>query len=315
MKKNKKRSLSILLLLTLALSGCGSSAPNNAADSVADSITYSENAASEEGAAMEMAPAEAYPETQEASALAAGSGTAQLASDKIIYTAAAELETLEFDETVDAVYAMVEDYGGFIESSYVSGTNYRTNYYGTGGTRSADFTLRVPRESYGSMTNALSELGNVLYLSSAAQNVTAKYTDTESRLTACRIEEERLFAMLEKAETVEDMLAVESRLTDVRYEIEALTTTLNSLESQVAYSTVTLRIYEVAEITERTVEKSYWQDVGDTLGASLSGVAAFFKGFLKYVIAALPVLLILAVVAVPAALLVRRRKKRSDGDK
>ncbi len=237
------------------------------------------------------------------------------AGDKIIYTAWATVETLEFDSSVQAVYDLLGQYDAFLESASVTGVNYARQFYGGSACRDASFTIRVPKENFSALLEGLSAIGNVIDSSSQAENITSQYTDTESRLTMYRTEETRLISMLEQAASVEDMILIESRLSEVRYNIESLTTQLNAWQKQVDYSTLYLSLYEVERLTKETpVQRSYWQQVGDSLEDVLQGMGDFFKDFLRLFIAALPVLLVLAVVAGVVLVIVfsarRARKKR-----
>jgi hypothetical protein len=229
-------------------------------------------------------------------------------TDKIIYFAAANVETVAFDDAVAAAADMILRHGAFIESSHIGGRGYEAYYYGYNTYRTAQYTIRVPRERFEEMTSSLSALGSVTYLSSNAQNVTAQYTDTESRLKTYRVEESRLLAMLEKADTVTDMIAIESRLSDVRYNVETLESSLRNLQNQVDYSTVQLTLNEVEKITPREeTRRTYWQQLGDGLKGTLAGVGDFFKELFKGVVVNSPVLLILAAVAAAAVVLIKKK--------
>ncbi|MDR1217264.1 MAG: DUF4349 domain-containing protein [Oscillospiraceae bacterium] len=229
-------------------------------------------------------------------------------AQKIIYSASAEIETTTFDDTVNDVYAMLVNIGGFVEESNITGADYSASYYKYQTYRSAEFTIRVPGRFFDSLPTELSGLGHVLFLRTGATNVTAQYLDTESRLNTYRMEEERLFAMLEKADNVEDMIAIESRISNVRYEIESLTSALRNWQSEVDYSTVDLYIREVAELSEEApVVTTYWSEVGSGFTATLKGIGAFFTSVFKYLIIALPVLVVLAVIAAIALVIVKKR--------
>ncbi|MDR3209373.1 MAG: DUF4349 domain-containing protein [Oscillospiraceae bacterium] len=235
-------------------------------------------------------------------------------TDKIIYYVSANIETVEFDTAVAALDAVVVDFGAFVEASYVSGASYSAR--GTGRTqyRSASYTVRVPRERLQALVNTLPQLGSVTYLSTNAQNVTAQYADTESRLSMYRIEESRLLAMLERADTVADMITIETTLAEVRYSIERLTSDLRNLDSLIDYSSVSLTIYEVERLTEiQETYRSYGQQITDGLKATLRGVGTFFKGFVKYLIILLPVIALLAVVAAVIIVAVRARRRNARG--
>ena len=115
--------------------------------------------------------------------------------------------------------------------------------------------------------------------------------------------------MLEKAETVADMLEIESRLSEVRYNIESLTTTILGWDSLVSYSTLTIYLREVIEYTAEP-ELTYWQRIGRGFMNSLRDVGEFCKDLLRVVIVSLPVLVLLGVGAVLLGVVDRAWKKR-----
>ncbi len=237
------------------------------------------------------------------------------AYDKIIYSGSASVETIRFEETVEQVYGLIEQYGAFLESSYVTGKDYSTTYYNRPGYRSANFTIRVPRENFQSFTGALDALGNVTSSSVSAQNITSSYFDTQSRLSTYRTEEERLLDMLSKADTVEDMLNIEDRLADVRYNIESLTTTLNNWDSKVNYSTLDLYISEVKELTPETpVTRTFGEELSQGFRNTCQWLARAAKDAVIYLVSILPVLVILAVIVLVVVLIIRaKRHKKSKG--
>ena len=237
-------------------------------------------------------------------------------AEKIIYTAYASVETVDFDETIESVYTLMRMNNAFIENSYIGGRNYSQSYYGFQTYRTANFTLRVPKERFEAIKADLEVLGNVTSLNTDAKNITAQFIDNESRLTSYRIQEERLLAMLEKADTVTDMISIESRLSDIRYNIESLTSTLKNWQSQVDYSTMTISIYEVEKFTETVpIQRTYWQQVGDGLKARTKGVGEFFTNLLKWVIVNLPVLAILAIIVIAVVIIVRKRMRKQKEHK
>lgn len=233
-------------------------------------------------------------------------------TDKIIYSSYAQVESLDFDESINQVNSLIAEYGGFVENSSVTGTTNADNHYNNSSYRFASFTLRIPKDSFSSLEEGLSKLGNVVEYTTQAENVTSQYTDLEARLASYETQRGRLMTMLEQAESVEDMITIDSRLSDVTYQIESLTATMNNLENQINYSTLAVNITEVSTLTE-TENVGYWTDVASTLSASLSCIGAFFKAALKYLIAAIPVIVILAVILI-VVLCIRRRliRRRSE---
>ncbi|MGE4352549.1 MAG: DUF4349 domain-containing protein [Oscillospiraceae bacterium] len=291
----KKRLFALTLaFFLLSLSACGSSAGNSASDMPAPMVTEAESM-SEAG----------YTTGNGVSNkdIADTTSTAAESQDKIIYSADAEIETKEYEKSVDGVYQLIEDYDGFLQSSSVGGTSYDSV-----GARYADFTIRIPSDRFTELTNSLSTLGNVASCRTDAQNVTSQYVDIEARLDSYKIQEERLLAMLEKAEKLEDMLQIESQLTEVRYNIEQYTTQLNNLENQVSYSTVSLRIEEVVEYSpDNSVTQSFFSRMKTALTAGISGLVSALQGIVLFI---LYFWYVIAAGVVAAVLIIRRRRKK-----
>ena len=311
-----KKKLSLILavlLIALCLSGCGSAAKGEASDSaVSGSDGYYDNGyyGSDEFEG-EMDYSNADTATGEAgSALLTGVQVDM--SEKIIYTSHAEIETIDFEGSVEKVYGLLDQYNAFIENSYITGNSYSTEFYGYQSYRIAEFTIRVPREHYSALTSSLNTLGNVLSINSTVDNITSQYIDTESRLETYRIEEERLLAMLEKATTVDEMIAIEARLSEVRYNIESLTSQLKNWDNKVNYSTVTIYINEVKELTVQVpIQRTYWQEIGDGLSETMRDIGRFFKNLFKFIIVNFPVIIILAVI-VAVVIIIFRKVTKND---
>ncbi|MCL2819931.1 MAG: DUF4349 domain-containing protein [Oscillospiraceae bacterium] len=227
-------------------------------------------------------------------------------AEKIIYSVHANIETMEFDETVAKIHQLLGVYNAFIESSSVSGINYESRFYGWNEYRYAYFNLRVPVGQLNAMVENLDSLGNITHQSNDATNITTQFFDTQSRLNSLNIQEERLLDMLSKAEDVPDLIMIEERLSDVRYQIEMLTTTLTGWQRQVDYSTVTLSIIEVIEFTEQPVINiSYWQQISDGFMATIKAIGKFFMDLFRWFIVSAPVLLVIAVIILAAVLFVK----------
>ena len=232
-------------------------------------------------------------------------------AEKIIYTANADIETIDFDASIEMVDELIRLNNAFIEYSYQSGRNFAQSYYGYQTYRTANYTIRVPKERFNAMKDNLDILGNVTSLSTNAENITSQFRDMESLLASYRIQEERLLAMLEKTDTVTDMITIESRLAEVRYSIESYTSTLNNWQTQVDYSTLTLFIREVEKLSETVpIQRSYWQQVGDGLQATTRNVGEFFTQLFKWIVVNLPVLAILAIIVIVIVLLVKRGRNK-----
>jgi hypothetical protein len=301
---NLKRSLVLLLTLVMCLSLCACGSANTGTTAAKQSYSYEMNAAPAPmpEAAYDMAYEAAGFAATNTAARAAGSAKAETADvpaenpEKIIYSGDATVETTEFDKSVAALEAMIEKEGGFIESSSVNGSNYYDSSRGYASKRSASYTLRIPSAKFNTLMSSLSDIGNVPYTHTYTENVTAQYYDTQARLNALQAQETRLIEMLKIAETVEDIITIEDKLSDVRYRIDSLQSSLNNWDRKVAYSTLNVTVKEVQAYTPETVTKlSYGQKLWRTFTDALENTGEFFKNLLLFLVSAIPTLVILAV--------------------
>lgn len=323
-----KRTCSILLALVMLLSlcACGSTtyaavsqssrleSASEAPAAVYDTAVSAETVNADFGGFGMTAEASAAPEES-----ASGSDALpDVDPDKIIYSADATVETTDFDTTVSQVAELVGQYKGWIESSSINGSNYYSSSRGDMSSRSAYYTIRIPSTSFNEIMNSLSTLGNVPYTHTYTENVTSQYYDTSARLTAYQTQEARLLEMMEKADTVEDTIKIEDKLTELRYQIESLQSTLKNWDRQVSYSTISLDIEEVCEYTPETpaVKPSYGQRLLNALSSSLRDIGEFFSELLVWLVSALPVLLVLAATAAVIVIIVKRcrGKRRAKKD-
>jgi len=226
-----------------------------------------------------------------------GSGEAPTENpEKIIYSGDATIETTEFEKSIAALEAMIEKEGGFIQSSSVNGSNYYDSARGYTSRRSASYTLRVPSEKFSDIMSRLSAFGNVPYTYTYTENVTAEYYDVQARMQALQAQESRLVEMMKLAETVEDIITIEDKLTDVRYRIDSLQSSLNNWDRRVAYSTLNITVKEVQVYTPEKVTKiTYGEELWRAFTDALKNVGQFFKDLLVFLVSAIPTLLILAL--------------------
>ena len=323
---NRKRSLAFLLaaLMCLSLCACGNakSAQTSYKDAAYEMSAAAVPAPMQANAAYDMAyEGEGFGMMNMATGSSASRGSDSGSKsevpeenpEKIIYSGDATIETTDFEKSIAALEAMIAEAGGFVQSSSVNGNNYYDSSRGYTSKRSASYTLRVPSEKFAVLMNSLSDIGNVPYTYTYTENVTAEYYDVQARLTALQAQEKRLLEMMEIAETVEDIIILEDRLTEVRYTIDSLQSSLNNWDRQVSYSTVYLDLSEVQEYRpEPQVQPSYGQQLLSALKEGLHDAGSFFKALLLGIAGSLPFLVFLAIVIVVIVLLVKRTRKRRE---
>jgi hypothetical protein len=160
-------------------------------------------------------------------------------------------------------------------------------------------------------------LGTVTRQEERVQDVTLRYVDTEAHLKALRTEEESLLRLLETAVSVEDIISIRDRLTQIRYEIEAYESTLRTYDNQIAYCTVTLTVSEVER--ETPAEQSMWHEIGGNLADAVGNIGAFFRNFFVFFVSSLPYLVVFGgivfVILLFSLILPLRRRRKKRGQK
>ena len=216
----------------------------------------------------------------------------QNTSQKLIKTVGMSVQTKDFDDLLTNIKTTVADMGGYIESSEISGNSY----YSQNHNRNAWLTLRIPAERLDGFVTIVEELGNVTSKRESVEDITLRYVDVESHKEALVIEQERLMELLEQAESMEDIITIESRLSEVRYELQSYESTLRTYDNKVNYSTVSMDIFEVEREIKIAEERNFFEEITFRLGNNFYDIGRSLRNFAIWFISSLPYLLIWAVV-------------------
>lgn len=270
MKKKKALALCLsMLLLLCSACGGGSSANMAAGDTASSGAAMEYGNSGGTGMDMELYTPAAPQESQATAEVGkdGGSSVYQNSGAKLIRRAELSIQTTAFDQAVQSLQDLVEQCGGYFEQSSVYGGSYRD----ANAQRSGEYVVRIPAEKYDAFLSASGDLGYVTQLTESSEDVGEQYYDTESRLKTQRTKQERLLELLEKAESMEDIISLENALSEVEYQIEQYTSTLNRYDALIGFSTFNIYLSEVSKVTE---------EVGET--ASLgSRMAAGFRSSLE----------------------------------
>lgn len=229
---------------------------------------------------------------------------------KLIRTVSLSLETKEFDSVLTNLSTKTTELGGYIETSSVNGNSYSHH-----STRYASYVIRIPADKLNEFVEVISELGNVTQKNESVEDVTLRYIDVESHKKALETEQERLLELLSKAENMEEILTIESKLSDIRYEIENYESQLKTMDNQIDYSTVSVYIDEVERVTD-TGEKGFFEEIKERFGNSLYIVARGIRGLVIGILGSLPILIVcggvIAVVVIVVRKILKKRNMRKE---
>ena len=229
---------------------------------------------------------------------------------KWIITVNMSAETEDLDALMEALNGKISGLGGYVEDQ----DSYNGSMYSSRRYRSASLTVRIPAQRVDEFTEEMSGIANVVSTNLSREDITLSYVATESRVKALQTEEARLLELMEQAETMADLLEIESRLTDVRYELENRASQLRLYDNQVDYATIYLSIDEVQEYTP-VEEPTVWERISGGFVSSVKGVGNGLLDLLVWVLAKSPYLVILGGVTAGVVVLIRKRKTRRAAKK
>ncbi len=289
-----------------------SSAPLANGAGAYDSMEAAEEAAVGEDGMVYSPNAEMKAETS--AAQSASGSTAQepeVSSRKLIRNISLDTETMDFDSLIEKVKAQTSQAGGYVESSNISGSSYAASYNRL---RSAYLTLRIPSDKTDAFLEALDGESNIVSRSEDLTDVTLQYVDMERHIKAQRTEEEQLLKLMEKAELTQDLISIQSELTDVRYRIEYCQSQLNTYDNLVDYDTINLSIQEVKQET-MTGEPTILDRIREGLANNTVSVVTGIGNFIIWLITMIPVFIVLFIVIFVIVSLIRKIGSRHKNKK
>lgn len=300
MKMKRIAAAAVGLMCTISLlTGCGGSASgssNARADSAPAMAT--EEAYEEEYAAATYDEAYDMAESGSSEEKSASDSPdvqpdqeAAFTEEKLVYTAYMTIQTLTFKESSDYVRGKITEFGGIIEEESTYDNNNRWYYYEdkNWGTLTTNLTVRVPSANYKAFLTSLEGAGGkIVNQSQSVQNITKRYNDQSILIESLKTQEERLLDMMEKAETVEDMIYIEQRLSEVQTELNQAKNVLSGMDTDVAYSTIHLTLEEVVRYESRNVETTFGDRLMNTIEDSWDSFLGFLESFLFFLIYLFP---------------------------
>ena len=283
--KNTIKFIALLLALTM-LAGCGGA-------------SYAKNEM-----AMEMPMA-----TEAASAplySTADSASPEVSTDqKLIKRVNMDAETEDLEELLPLLMEEISALNGYVESQEIyNGSSHSSYRY-----RHAQLTIRVPAENLEGLIDQVRGASNVVSYNESVEDVTLTYVDLETRIRVLETERDRLLELMEKAETVSDLLEIEARLSQVRGDLESIHSQMKVLQNQVNYATIELYIDQVKAYTE-VEEQTVWQRIGSGFTKNLKNMGEDLVDFFVWAITYSPQLILWAAIITVAVIALRRKLQK-----
>jgi hypothetical protein len=237
------------------------------------------------------------PAMPEEMALADKAATTTTPTDRqVVRTGYVSMRVDDVAKGVFDVHALVRKRNGLISSEDTQSSGDST--YST-------ITAQIPADGLDAFIADVSALGTVDSVNINAQDVTTQVVDLDARIAALSASIDRMTQLMAQASRIEDLLAIETQLSQRQSELDSLTAQRTWLGEQVAMSTITVSLSPMTQIAD--------VDAPGFLSGLQSGWAAFVSVIMVAITAFgffLPFLLVLAVIAIPVAIVAVRQARR-----
>ncbi len=214
-----------------------------------------------------------------------GGGFGDIADRQIIKTGEVTIEVADIAASLGRVRALAIELGGFVGGSFLGA---RDDY--------ATLTLRIPADRFDDALTRLRAFdGEVLTEATREEDVTSAIVDLEARLRNLNASEQQYLELLERTGTVEEILAVQIRLDEVRGQIEQLEAQVKDLSEMADLATLTVSLVP-SSLQQATNTWDPGKTVSDAIAALVQTGQSVVNGVIWFAIVWLPALIVLAIV-------------------
>lgn len=319
---------SMMLMLTGCPAGSGSSGNYGATDTATVNGFSSDSYSSTESVSNSISLAPTSGKTDDSSTYKeeATQLNVELNTEKLVYTASVELEVQDFDSAINSLKSLITEFNGIIQSENIH-DNTPWEYYfddyssltnrvdDDSGYKYGTLVVRIPTKNFNDFLANTGNIGHVTSQYSDVDNITTEYYDTKSYLESYQSQMEALQEMYDRATTIDEMLEIQTRIYDVQAEINRLSTKIQSMDVDVAYSTISIYIDEVESYSKTAKEQnelSFGAIIGETFKESCEDALEFLQGLLLFIVFNFWKILIVLAIAGVMIFFLRKAKKKSD---
>jgi len=328
MNRKKEAVLVITFLTAVMFTACGGSKTSDArieetyaASAKAYDYAMYEESGAEIPMATEAAAGLGYTENgtavSEAELLGSNTEKTGVTERKLIRNINVCLETEKFEPVKANIKKNIETLGGYIENS----SEYLGGYY-SNSNRNAYITARIPADTTDQFLNTSFSDAFITSMDENTEDVSLRYSDLQTKLKTLEAERDRLMELIKEAEDVDSIIALEARLSEIRYELESIQSNLKSYDNRVSYSTVWISINEVKRV-EASVKASFGERVASGFRSSSEALFEGIQDFAVWFISNILSIILVAGIGTGLVLLIIKifkkrmyeKKNRESGQK
>ena len=222
-----------------------------------------------------------------------------IADRKIIKEGELRFETSDMKKTRSKVETAIANSKGFISRETETSSPDRIE---------ETLVIRVPAKYFDQLVREVSKgVERFDQKNINATDVTEEYMDVETRIRVKKEVENRYLALLEKAQSIEEILVIEKQLGELRAEIETAEGRLKYLENRVSLSTLTVVFYKKISVPVSVI--SHFET---GLENGWNGLMWFLIGLVNLWPLHLAAVFVLLLIKIQRLRKRRRLKKQSD---
>ena len=194
-----------------------------------------------------------------------------------------------FDDKLTAVETLVTS-----EQGYISGTQAQANTGVSDRIRNGVITFMVPAANFDDAVAQLRKLGTVQNITVGGQDVSAQYVDLQARLANEEAQRDAMIALLKRAQSISDIIAIQTQLGQITQLIEELKGQIQYLDHNTSFSTISVNIVEAGAPAAQSQPKDSWGFV-----TAMSDAAHNFVTTVNYIVSGLgaigPIVILLGI--------------------
>jgi hypothetical protein len=220
----------------------------------------------------------------------------ELPERKIIYSVNLSIYTKDLEESIKTLKSNVN------ADEWFDYENIRETQ--------ASFTIRIKSDRLDEFIESIDDSFDVSSYSKTGRDISLQYLDTTNKIAALEAQYDRLVLLYEDA-SLSDMITINTRLGEIETELLALQGTLNTFDSLVDYSEVSLTIYQ----TGISSKDPFFNRLFSAFGNGITGVIVFFDGLLIAIFTVLPFAIIFIPSGYGVYILVKKYKLNKKSKK
>lgn len=231
---------------------------------------------------------------------------------KIIYSASVEIETENYADFESNFDKSIAAFGAYVDSRNIR--SYKVEEDGVDKVyKHADIVIRLKSEKFFEFLEGFREFSDVVNENISSEDITLVYHDAVQKKKNLEAREAALLKLMEKAQTMEDIIAVDREISTVRAQIEEYGDRLVIWDDQVEYSTIRLYVTEIETKKPRVkpIPKNFGEKMADTFIVSINNVIYFAQNLvLLFIYNIINIILVIIVIAVVIGIIKKHKKKK-----